>query len=96
MRFHRFTNPLHTAVRPLWILTALAILAAAQFFSMPPQVQGQTTPIDYDSDNDGLIEVSSLAQLNAIRWDLDGDGNPDTDVPYGAYTNEQSAAVSKQ
>ena len=29
---------------------------------------------DYDDDNDGLIEISSLAQLNAIRWDLDGDG----------------------
>ena len=29
---------------------------------------------DYDADNDGLIEVSSLAQLNALRWDLDGDG----------------------
>ena len=29
---------------------------------------------DYDADEDGLIEISSLAQLNAIRWDLDGDG----------------------
>ena len=33
--------------------------------------------IDYDADNDGLIEVKSLAQLNAIRWDLDGDGVAD-------------------
>ena len=30
--------------------------------------------VDYDADNDGLIEVTTLAQLNAIRWDLDGDG----------------------
>ena len=29
---------------------------------------------DYDADNDGLIEVSNAAQLNAMRWDLDGDG----------------------
>ena len=29
---------------------------------------------DYDTDNDGLIEISSLAQLDAIRYDLDGDG----------------------
>ena len=29
---------------------------------------------DYDVDDDGLIEVETLAQLNAIRWDLDGDG----------------------
>ena len=32
---------------------------------------------DYDSDNDGLIEVDSLARLHAIRWDLDGDGATD-------------------
>ena len=31
---------------------------------------------DYDTDDDGLIEVSDLEQLNAIRWDLDGDGQP--------------------
>ena len=30
--------------------------------------------IDYDADDDGLIEVSTLAQLNAIRWDMLGDG----------------------
>ncbi len=29
---------------------------------------------DYDSDDDGLIEVSCLPQLHAIRWDPDGDG----------------------
>ena len=27
---------------------------------------------DYDSDGDGLIGVSSLAQLDAMRYDLDG------------------------
>ena len=32
----------------------------------------------YDTDGDGLIEVSSLMQLNAVRWDLDGDGLPDS------------------
>ncbi len=32
------------------------------------------TPVDYDTDDDGLIEVKDLAQLNAIRWDLNGDG----------------------
>ncbi|WP_419853828.1 GLUG motif-containing protein [Candidatus Poriferisodalis sp.] len=30
---------------------------------------------DYDADDDGLIEVSNLDQLNAIRWDEDGDGS---------------------
>ena len=30
--------------------------------------------ISYDNDRDGLIEIGDLAQLNAVRWDLDGDG----------------------
>ena len=30
--------------------------------------------VDYDADDDGLIEVADLARLNAIRWELDGDG----------------------
>ena len=29
---------------------------------------------DYDADNDQLLEVNNLAQLNAIRWDLNTDG----------------------
>ena len=31
---------------------------------------------DYDTDGDGLIEIRTLEQLNAVRWDLDGDGSP--------------------
>ena len=29
-----------------------------------------TTTVDYDTDDDGLIEISNLAQLNAVRYDL--------------------------
>ena len=29
---------------------------------------------DYDRDDDGLIEIATLAQLDAVRHDLDGDG----------------------
>ncbi len=36
--------------------------------------QGRSAPEDYDSDDNGLIEVDSLVKLNAIRWDLDGNG----------------------
>ncbi len=38
---------------------------------------------DYDSDDDRLIEVSNLSQLNAVRWDLNGDGV--TEDPFYAY-----------
>ena len=37
---------------------------------------------DYDTDDDGLIEVDSLARLNAIRYDLDGDAVPDDGSEY--------------
>ena len=35
---------------------------------------GSPGGIDYDQDNDRLIEISSLAQLNAVRHDLDANG----------------------
>ena len=39
--------------------------------------QGRTVT-DYDTDNDRLIDITTLAQLNAIRWDLNGDGAIDS------------------
>ncbi len=38
--------------------------------------QGRSAPlpVDYDADDDNLIDVNTLAQLNAMRWDLDGNG----------------------
>ena len=35
-----------------------------------------TVVVDYDADADGLIDVRTLAQLDAVRHDLDGDGVP--------------------
>ena len=32
---------------------------------------------DYDRDDDGLIEICNLDQLNAIRFDSNGDGDPE-------------------
>ena len=43
-----------------------------QYDGHSPFAQGRGT--DYDTDNDRLIDITSLAQLNAIRWDLNGDG----------------------
>ena len=44
---------------------------------------------DYDSDDDGLIEVGTLARLNAIRWDLEGTGAPAIRAPGDArHANE--------
>ena len=56
-----------------WSATATGTPAAAT-----------TTPTDYDADDDGLIEVGSLAQLDAIRYDLDGDGSSTDSTAYDA------------
>ena len=67
-------------------LTLLALILAAVSLNatLTPPAQAQTTTTtDYDSNDDGLIEITTLAQLNAIRWDLNGDGVVD-------YTNDQT------
>ena len=51
---------------------------------LPTLTPDPTLP-DYDADDDGLIEVSNLDQLSAIRFDLDGDGKPLTYSGADAY-----------
>ena len=41
------------------------------------QTFGVTVLRDYDADDDGLIEIGVLGQLDAVRFDLDGDGKVD-------------------
>ena len=47
---------------------------ATSFTSIPTK--------DYDVDDDNLIEILYLEQLNAIRYDLNGDGLPDDQTAY--------------
>ena len=37
------------------------------------------TQVDYDRDDDGLIDISNAGQLNAVRYDTDGNGQVDAD-----------------
>ena len=53
-------------------LLALALLALLLLLALPPAGAQQTT--DYDMDDDGLIEIATPQQLNAIRHDINGDG----------------------
>ena len=48
-------------------------LSAVQDFSVSVSAGNR----DYDTDNDNLIDVRTLAQLDAIRYDLDGNGEVD-------------------
>ena len=50
---------------------AAAALSSAAVTNTTPE------PV-YDKDADGLIEITTLAQLDAMRHDLDGDGIPTT------------------
>ena len=60
------------------------------------EVQPACTPAvggDYDRDDDGLIEVCDLAQLNAIRFDSNGDANPERGTAY-EYTSAFPGIIS--
>ncbi len=50
-------------------------------WAYPTLIYGTT--VDYDPDNDGYIDVENHAQLNAIRHDLDGNG----DATHNDYIN---------
>ena len=63
-----------------WIL--IVTLALGLMATNP--IAAQTT-IDYDTNNNGLIEIRTLAQLNAIRWDLNGDGQVDNTANAADY-----------
>ena len=58
---------------------------AAHTRGAPASVTYMLGAVDYDSDDDGLIEVDSLAQVNAIRYDLDGDGAADDTANDASY-----------
>ena len=66
------------------------VLAGSGFDST---VSAQGSDIDYDSDDDGLIEVTSEAQFGAIRWDLDGDGAVDDSANETNYSNAFPSAA---
>ncbi len=69
--------------RLLALVTLVMLMASGPAFA-------QT---DYDTDNDNLIDITSLAQLNAIRWDLNGDGvvsSTDSTNYFTAFSNPAS------
>ena len=73
---------------------ALALLLAAVLaagLALPVGAAAQPASYDYDDDDDGLIDVRTLAQLNAVRWDKDGDG----DVAAGDAANYLLAFPSR-
>ena len=60
------------SLTPLLTIALLAMAASASI------VSSQTAGGKYDTDGDKLIEISNLDQLDAVRYDLDGNGDPDS------------------
>ena len=68
--------------------TTVTVTAADAAGASATQSFVVTVPgVDYDLDDDGLIEIASLVQLDGVRHDLDGDG-----VPIGAGWAAYAAA----
>ena len=63
--------------------------------NLPVTVRDDETT-DYDTDDDGLIEVDSLAKLHAIRYDLDGDGAADTVYGSDGTTVDTAATAASR
>ena len=54
----------------------------------------QPVSVDCDVDGDGLIEISTLDQLDAIRYDANGDGNADDPDHAEAFHSAFPSAAS--
>ena len=88
---------MRTTRRTPALLAISILLALAAMLSLIGAVPAQAT-VDYDTDDDGYIEVSGHAQLNAIRYDLDSDGSPASAgaTAYGAaFPNRDTNAATR-
>ena len=71
-----------TAIRRVALLLTFSLLILTSTVGV---ASSQAVNGKYDPDRNGLIEVSNLEQLDAIRYDLDGDGSPDNDGDANNY-----------
>ena len=72
------------------ILVVLLLIWGA---ASPPDAGSQSGNVDYDKDDDGLIEISNLEQLDAIRLDLYGEGEAVAPIDPRAYTRAYKEAT---
>ena len=79
------------AYTPL-LITVFLLIAAAATYGVVNSQSGR----EIDTDGDGLIEVSNLEQLDAIRYDLDGDGQADAESGRDTYAAAFPLSVSER
>ena len=76
-----------TVTITVWDHEGLSVTAEMMVTVVPPE------PMDYDMDDDGLIEIRTVRQLDAIRHDLDGNGTVDIWLNEDAYMNTFLGAI---
>ena len=85
------------STKPKFALYTLAAVigAACLMFALnaPDAALAQTQGVDYDQDNDGLIDINNLEQLDAVHYDLNGDGATDPDANAAAYASAFPGAL---
>ena len=99
MSLTAFAALLPRLIAILALLAAIGAAALLYFGGTPAPPAAAQSTTDYDTDGDGLIEISNLDQLNAIRHDLDGDGVPTSTAGVAAYgaafTNRDTNAATR-
>ena len=75
-----------------YTVRVFAILAGNVDSDPSDEIMGVPLGIDYDGDGDGLIDITTLAQLNAIRYDMDGNGDATHAVYAAAFPNRDTAS----
>ena len=78
-----------------YTVRVLATLSGGGDSTPSDEVMGTPQGFNYDSDGDGLIDIKTLAQLHAIRWDLNGDGvvaDNDTMTYNAAFPNRDTTS----
>ena len=73
------------------LFVTLALLALAMLLSLQPAAA--QTIVDYDDDDDGLIDITTPQQLNAIRHDSDGNGSNHADYAAAFLNHDTNSAT---
>ena len=82
------TNPFAITLTLLGAVLAFLLIAGGTGNAQSASVG------DYDIDDDRLIEISNLEQLDAVRYDLNGDSLPDLSTSRTHYSQAFPSAVS--
>ena len=81
---HFTPPPPHKIGYSLFFFILLLVAAVGLAASLNP-AQAQSANGTYDTDGDGLIEINNLEQLDAVRYDLDGNGRADSSSNNAKY-----------